>query len=104
MKIVSWALLLAVAWTIALTIIARSPGLHSTEGMWVGVFGFPGVVVASWVRPFLGRNFHDHRGYVVMFLVNWIFYCTVLMGLVSVKSSVRPPRMASQGQTEKPRV
>jgi hypothetical protein len=88
MRIVLWALLLAVVWVAALLIIARSPGLHSTPGMWTGVFGFPGVVVASWVRPFLGRVLHDRAGYSVMFLVNWIFYCSVLQGLSSVKQSL----------------
>jgi hypothetical protein len=84
-RIVVWALLLAIAWTVVLTIIARSPGLHSAPGIWTGVFGLPGVVVASWVRPFLGRNPNDRLGYTVMFLVNWIFYCSVIQGIVSVK-------------------
>jgi hypothetical protein len=88
MKIALWALLLSVAWTVALAIIARSPGVHSTPGMWSGVFGLPGVVVASWVRPFLGRNSHDRLGYTVMFLVNWIFYCSVIQGVVSMKRSL----------------
>lgn len=87
MRIILWGVLLAVTWTIALAIIARSPGLHSPQGMWLGVFGLPGVAVASWVRPFLGRNTNDRLGYVVMFLVNWIFYCTVIQGVVSVKRS-----------------
>jgi len=85
MRIVLWAFLLAVTWTIAVTIVARSPGFHSTPGMWTGVFGLPGVVVASWVRPYLGRNPHDRLGYAVMFLVNWAFYCTVIQGVISFK-------------------
>jgi hypothetical protein len=88
MRIVLWAFLLAVTWTIALAIIARSPGVHSTPGIWTGVFGLPGVVAASWVRPFLGRNTNDRLGYAVMFLVNWIFYCSVIQGVLSVKRSV----------------
>ena len=63
----------------------RSPGFHSTPGKWAGVFGLPGVVVASWVRPYLGRNPHDRLGYAVMFLVNWGFYCTVIQGVISFK-------------------
>ena len=89
MRIVLWALLLAVAWTVTLAIVARSPGLHSTPGIWTGVFGLPGVVVASWVRPLLGRNYHDRLGYAVMFLVNWMFYCSVTLGIVSIKQSIR---------------
>jgi hypothetical protein len=56
--------------------------------MWAGVFGLPGVVIASWLRPFLGRNSHRHIGYSVMFLVNWIFYCSAIQGLVSLKRSL----------------
>jgi|ERR1700722_17835053 hypothetical protein len=103
MRIVLWALLLAVAWTVAVAIIAQSIGFHSAPGMWAGVFGLPGVVVASWVRPYLGRNAHDLLGYSVRFLVNWIFYCSVIKGLLSMKSFLRVPRNTSQGQAEKPR-
>ena len=85
MRVALWAFLLAVTWTIAVTIVARSPGFHSTPGMWTGVFGFPGVVVASWVRPYLGSNIHDRLGYAVMFVVNWAFYCTVIQGVISFK-------------------
>jgi|SRR5579862_26503 len=85
MRVALWAFLLAVAWTIAVTIVARSPGFHSTPGMWTGVFGLPGVVVASWVRPYLGRNPCDRLGYAVMFLVNWAFYCTVIQGVISFR-------------------
>ena len=88
MRIILWALLLAILWTVALAIVAHSPGLHSTPGIWTGVFGLPGVVVASWVRALLGRNSHERLGYAVMFLVNWIFYCSVIQGIVSVKRVV----------------
>ena len=87
MKVALWALLLAVAWTVTLGVVAHSPGLHSTAGMWTGAFGLPGVVVASWVRPFLGRGPHNRTEYAVMFVVNWIFYCTVVQGVLSVKRS-----------------
>jgi MFS-type transporter involved in bile tolerance (Atg22 family) len=85
MRVALWAFLLAVTWTVAVTIVARSPGFHSTPGMWTGVFGLPGVVAASWVRPYLGRNAHDRLGYAVMFLVNWAFYCTVIQGVISFR-------------------
>jgi hypothetical protein len=88
MRIIWWGVLLAVIWTIALAIIARSPGLHSPQGMWIGAFGLPGVVVASWVRPFLGRNTNDRLGYAVMFLVNCIFYCSVIQGVISMKRTI----------------
>jgi hypothetical protein len=88
MKIILWALALAVAWTVTLVIVAHSPGLHSTPGIWTGVFGLPGVVVANWVRPFLGHAAQNHFGYAVMFLVNWIFYCSVVQGILSMKRTV----------------
>ena len=90
MKIAMWALLFAVIWLVALNVIARSPGLHSTQGMWAGALGFPGVIVASWVRPwFIHHNPHDEAGRSVMFIVNWMFYCTVLQGLILVRESFR---------------
>ena len=85
MKIAMWALLLAVAWTAALATVAHSAGLHSTSGVWLGVFGLPGVVIANWVQSFLFHRFNNYLGYNLMFLVNWIFYCSVIQGLVSVK-------------------
>ena len=88
MRIVLWALLLAIAWTVTLGIVAHSSGLHSPAGMWTGAFGLPGVVTASWVRPFLGRGVHNRIEYAIMFTVNWIFYCSVILGVLSVKRSV----------------
>jgi len=85
LKIALWALLLAVAWTAALATVAHSPGLHSTPGIWLGVFGLPGVVIANWVQSFLFHGFNIYLGYCLMFLVNWIFYWSVIQGLVSVK-------------------
>jgi len=104
MRIALWAFLLAVVWTVAVAVIAQSIGFHSAPGMWAGVFGFPGVVFASWVRPYLGRNTHNQLGYAVMFLVNWIFYCSVIKGLLSMKSFLWAPRNGSQEHAEKPRV
>ena len=86
MRIALWALFLAVAWTAALGAVAHSPGLHSTPGIWLGVFGLPGVVIANWAQSFLFHMFNNYLGYALMFLVNWIFYCTVIQGFVSVKS------------------
>lgn len=88
MRIVVSALILAVAWTAALAVIARSVGLHSTPGTWAGVFGLPGVVIANWTQTFLLHRFNIYAGYTIMFLVNWMFYCTVILGLVSVKRSL----------------
>ncbi len=85
MRIALWALVLAVAWTAALAAVAHSSGLHSTPGIWLGVFGLPGVVIANWAQSFFFRMFNSYLGYYLMFLVNWIFYCSVVQGLVSVK-------------------
>ena len=39
-------------------------------------------------RPLVHQNPHDYVGYAVMFVANWIFYCTVLQGIVSIKQSL----------------
>ena len=87
MKIILAALGLAIAWTVALAFIAQHYGLHSGPGIWAGVFGLPGVVVANWTQASLLHRFNSTLGYALMFLVNWIFYCTVIQGLISVKRS-----------------
>jgi hypothetical protein len=87
-KIVFWALGLAAAWTASLIVIARTIGLHSTPGMWTGAIGLPGVVIANWMQARLLHSFHRPLGYSLMFLINWVFYCTVLQGMVSVKRRV----------------
>ncbi|MBZ5642329.1 MAG: hypothetical protein LAO19_06190 [Acidobacteriia bacterium] len=88
MKIILSALGLAVAWTVALAFIARTYGLHSGPGIWAGVFGLPGVVIANWMQASLLHRFDATLGYALMFVVNWGFYCSVILGVVSVKRSV----------------
>jgi hypothetical protein len=88
MKIILSALGLAVVWTVALAFIARTYGLHSGPGIWAGVFGLPGVVIANWTQSTLLHRSYTLLGYSLMFLVNWGFFCTVIQGIVSVKRSV----------------
>ena len=85
MKILLWALILAVLWTAALVAIANTVGLHSTPGMWTGAIGLPGVVIANWIQSRFFQHYHRNLGYVLMGLINWGFYCTVLEGIRSVK-------------------
>ena len=85
MKIVFWALVLALFWVAALIIIARTVGLHSTPGMWTGAIGLPGVVIANWIQTQIFHRFSHPLGYSLMFLINWGFYCTVLQGIISLK-------------------
>ena len=85
MKILLWALILAVLWTAALVTIANTVGLHSTPGMWTGAIGLPGVVIANWIQSRFFQQYHRNLGYFLMFLINWGFYCTVLEGIRSVK-------------------
>jgi hypothetical protein len=87
-KIILSALALAIAWTVALAFIERTYGLHSGPGVWAGVFGLPGVVIANWAQASLLHKFNTTIGYSLMFLVNWIFYCSVILGLVSVRRSI----------------
>ena len=88
MKIVIWALILALAWTAALIIIARTVGLHSTLGMWTGAVGLPGVVIANWMQAQLFHTFRRPLGYSLMLLINWGFYCSVLQGIFSLKRRI----------------
>ena len=88
MKIVIWALILALAWTAALIIIARTVGLHSTPGMWTGAVGLPGVVIANWIQSQLFHRYYRPLGDSLMFLINWGFYCSVLQGIVSFKRRI----------------
>jgi len=87
-KIVLWALVLALIWIAALIVIARTVGLHSTPGMWTGAFGLPGVVIANWMQAQLIHRFNRTIGYALMFLINWAFYCSVLQGIISVKRRI----------------
>jgi hypothetical protein len=87
-KIVVWALALALAWTAALIIIARPAGLHSTPGMWTGAVGLPGVVIANWMQAHLFHRFYRSLGYGLMFLINWGFYCSVLQRIISLKRRI----------------
>jgi hypothetical protein len=87
-KIVVWAFVLAVLWTAALFVIARTVGLHSTPGMWTGAVGLPGVVIANWIQSQLFHRFYRPLGYSLMFLINWGFYCSVIQGIVSFKRKI----------------
>ena len=84
MKIVISAFILALVWTAALILIASTVGLHSTPGMWAGAIGLPGVVISNWIEARFFHAYHRPLGYALMFLINWIFYCTVIQGMVSV--------------------
>jgi hypothetical protein len=88
-KIVLSAFVLALAWTAALLVIARTVGLHSTPGMWTGALGLPGVVIANWMQAHLFHGFYRPLGFSLMFLTNWAFYCSVLQGIVSLKRSAK---------------
>jgi hypothetical protein len=88
-KIVLWASVLALVWTVALIFVAGTVGLHSTPGMWVGTVGLPGVVIANWMQAQLFNRFYRPLGYALMFLINWGFYCSVLQGIISFKRRLK---------------
>jgi hypothetical protein len=56
-------------------IIGRPFGFHSTPGIWWAIFGLPGVVAGSWIQEFTGS---DTGSYIVMFLMNWIFWLGII--------------------------
>jgi len=88
-KIILWAGALAAAWTAVLIVIARTVGLHSTPGMWTGAIGLPGVVIANWMQSTIFHTFFRPLGYTLMFLINWVFYCSVVQGILSVRRVVK---------------
>ena len=55
------------------------------------MFGLPGVVIANSAQAYLFHTFNNYLGYALMFLVNWIFYCSVIQGLVSIVVAGSPP-------------
>jgi len=57
--------------------------------MWAGTVGLPGVVIANWTQAHVLHQFYRPLGYSLMFLINWVFYCTVLVGIASVKRRFR---------------
>ena len=89
MKLIAGAFVMALAWTVALIFIARTVGLHSTPGMWTGAIGLPGVVIANWAQAQLLHRFNRSLGYTLMFLINWGFYCSVLLGIISLKRRIK---------------
>lgn len=91
MKIAVWALLLAAIWTAVLITIARTVGLRSAPGMWAGAIGLPGVVIANWIQRRILHLFYRPLGYALMFAINWLFYCTVLQGIASLKRTLTVP-------------
>jgi len=87
-KIALWALLLAALWTAVLITVASTIGLRTTPGMWTGAIGLPGVVIANWIQRRVLHLFFRPLGYALMFAINWLFYCSVLQGLASLKRAV----------------
>ena len=87
MKIALGALLLAALWTAVLIAVARTVGLHTAPGMWTGAAGLPGVVIANWIQRRILHLFYRPLGYSLMFAINWLFYCTVLQGIASLRKT-----------------
>jgi hypothetical protein len=79
------ALVAAIGWSEATAYIARTIGYRTPAGMWAGAFGFPGVILANWLAQLVGPAFSAGAKRVVMFLVNWIFYFSVIEGALSLK-------------------
>ena len=91
-----FALLLAVIWSEATAYIARSIGYRTPAGMWAGVFGLPGVVLANWLGAWIGPAFPASAKRTVMLVVNWLFYFTVIQGALSLKRLLWKPPAATR--------
>ncbi len=87
-KIIIAGLALAATWTAALIFIASTAGLHSTQGMWLGAIGLPGVVISNWLQANVFHNVVRGIRYSLMLLINWGFFCSVLQGIISVKRGI----------------
>ena len=72
---------LAIALPIALALVARSPGIHSTPGMWLMIAGLPGTMIGAWTGD--GLLF-----YFTSALANWTFYSCIAAGVISLKASL----------------
>ncbi len=68
-----------------MAIVGYSHALRSSPGIWLGVFGLPGVVIANWAQSAVFHRVNNYLGYALMFFVNWIFFNSVMQGFVSVK-------------------
>ena len=87
-KILIAALIFAAIWTMSLAAIAQTYGLHSGPGIWAGTLGLPGVVAANLLQTDVLHSYDRATAYAIMFAVNWVFYCSVLQGIVSLKRAV----------------
>jgi len=75
--------LLAIALSFALAIVSKTPGIHSTPGIWLTILGLPGTMIGVWTETALGDN--DLLFYVTTALANWTFYLCVAKGVILLK-------------------
>jgi membrane protein DedA with SNARE-associated domain len=94
-KFILVAFAAATIWGSVLVLIGRSPGYHSTPGIWCALAGLPGVVVSTWLS-----NWSDSENsvlttayWIAAVCVNWIFY----FGLLFVVSAVARKITARHG-------
>lgn len=71
-KVYLLAFLAALAVPSGLAVVSKSPGIHSTPGIWLMLFGLPGIGFGWWLGSMFGQN--DQVVYIGTALANWVFY------------------------------
>ncbi len=79
------AFLLACSLPAALASVVRSPGIHSTPGIWLILAGVPGTFAAVWLYDWIGEGF---AFYAVIAAVNWVFYLGLVKGVLALKQLI----------------
>ncbi|MFZ0884630.1 MAG: hypothetical protein WAN14_14625 [Candidatus Acidiferrales bacterium] len=82
-KIYLTTFLLAIALAIALEAVSKSPGAHSTPGIWLMLAGLPGTLVGGWIYDALRGN--DLVFFVATAIANWVFYICIAKGVIFLK-------------------
>jgi hypothetical protein len=77
-----FALVPAGMWAAAMTIVGGIKGYHSTAGIWVGMFGLPGLVPAAWIYQWTDS---EAVSYLAAFLCNWLFWYFLIEVVLALK-------------------
>jgi len=85
-KIYVTTFLLAISLPIALAVVSKSPGIHSTPGIWLMLAGLPGTIIGTWTGMAVADN--GLLFYVATALANWTFYLCVAKGVLWLKGKL----------------
>jgi hypothetical protein len=83
-RIYALTFLVAIAIPIALAIVAGSPGIHSTPGIWLMVLGLPGTIIGLWTESGFGGS--PLLFYIAMALSNGVLYLLAIKGVLLLRA------------------